>query len=696
MPYVQLRNASVWRLRAVGGPALPTSGHASTPSRHRRPAAAPAASTSAAPTARDALQQERLTQTLLVDRISEELDIDSLVSLTFHGEDEIRGLASAEPVRAAALLTVPIANTLAVCMDEDGGNLKVVAPPSMPPNVKKAFEAVAVLVRETPDHQLLLLAALLLWARKFGGPAWEGYCAALLPPPAELSTLLSYSPGEMPALQLPHLMSEAAIQHDWARWCHSQWLSSSSGALRRLGLADDLSDTVWALGVVRSRAVEFPLGLVGPTGTASAAAAAAAAAAGSASGAGGAVASTAAYVPTGPVMALLAPVIDLANHSPDPNCVIQLTPDRSKVLLLPRRPVAAGEPLTVDYGFNRSSLDLMVDYGFVTPANPLDGATPLPGADKLPPLDANKLNTAAKALTRQRRAARQQLRLQAAAAARAAAGDDAAAPAQVEAESVEGEDGVVMQLAESPEAAEDAEEAAFSGRLKAAVALLSPRAPAGLPPGAGGSFSTPATQRIIGGLWHKLVRHTADSLPTSLEADAGLLADIGAGAVSGLDCGMALELDPQSANPPRPKTVSPDAAKNALRRMTKAQAPPPLDAEGNLVSPASSTGSGSSSPAAANSDSDGSSSGSDEAGTTAMSTAPFRRVADNGAEGNRTDNGAVKGVIMTDRQGAVAGRRRGPARSGRRVGRLYAAARARHEYKLLLRTAEELLMLYAK
>lgn len=31
---------------------------------------------------------------------------------------------------------------------------------------------------------------------------------------------------------------------------------------------------------------------------------------------------------------------------------------------------------------------------------------------------------------------------------------------------MEGEDGVVMQLAESPEAADDAEDAAFSGRLK--------------------------------------------------------------------------------------------------------------------------------------------------------------------------------------------------------------------------------------
>lgn len=57
------------------------------------------------------------------------------------------------------------------------------------------------------------------------------------------------SPHAIPPA-FPPVQSEAAIQHDWARWCHSQWLSSSSGALRRLGLADDLADSVWALGVV--------------------------------------------------------------------------------------------------------------------------------------------------------------------------------------------------------------------------------------------------------------------------------------------------------------------------------------------------------------------------------------------------------------------------------------------------------------
>lgn len=144
--HVNVNNAGLRRLRGVGGTALPSATGAGTPRRAdpwtgpRLHAAATPASASAPPSARDGLQQQQLTQALLVERISEELDIDSLVSLTFHGEDEIRGLASAEPVRSAALVTVPIASTLAVCMDEDGGNLAVVAPPGMPPNVKKAFE----------------------------------------------------------------------------------------------------------------------------------------------------------------------------------------------------------------------------------------------------------------------------------------------------------------------------------------------------------------------------------------------------------------------------------------------------------------------------------------------------------------------------------------------------------------------------
>ena len=40
----------------------------------------------------------------------------------------------------SALVTIPIGSTLAVLLDADGGQLSVLAPPDMPPNVKKAIE----------------------------------------------------------------------------------------------------------------------------------------------------------------------------------------------------------------------------------------------------------------------------------------------------------------------------------------------------------------------------------------------------------------------------------------------------------------------------------------------------------------------------------------------------------------------------
>lgn len=76
------------------------------------------------------------------------------------------------------------------------------------------------------------------------------------------------------------------------------------------------------------------------------------------------------------------------------------TPHARRVVLLPRRPVAAGEPLTLDYGANRSSLEFMADYGFVLTANRRDGDVPLPDAEKLPPLEVPRVEAAGRALMR--------------------------------------------------------------------------------------------------------------------------------------------------------------------------------------------------------------------------------------------------------------------------------------------------------
>ncbi|KAG2497742.1 hypothetical protein HYH03_004475 [Edaphochlamys debaryana] len=495
------------------------------------------------------LEVARREQRQVLDTLADAFDVDTLATLGFHDPGDIRGLVATEPSRVTALCTVPVSSTLAVLVADDGDTLSIVAPPEMPPNVKRAIELVAGLVKETQDYQLLILAVLLLWARKYGSEAWQRYCDALLPPHAELSCLLTYAPGELPQLQLPHLVEEAARQHDWARWVHSQWTSSASGALRRLGLAEGPEDTAWALAVVRSRAVEFPLGLAAAapsssssgngSGSSSASGSGTAALGSGAGGDGGAV--------RGPVLCVLAPVLDLANHSPDPNCVLQLTTDRSKVVLLPRRPVAAGEPLTVDYGYNRSNLDLMVDYGFVTPANPRDGYVDLPGCDKLPPLEVRRLEAAAAALRRRWRRASQGRDW---AAAGDGGGRDAERDAEMEVEvEVEGSGGELVLAGGGADTATaggqadgDGEAARRERRLRAAVALLSPRS--SLSPGAPGTYSTPATQRIVGGLWHKLVRHCMGSLPTNLDTDRILLYDIEAGRVSGSAAGIPFELDP--------------------------------------------------------------------------------------------------------------------------------------------------------
>ena len=86
------------------------------------------------------LHREQQEQAQLLEHVVDGLDIDSLAVLGFHGSDDIRGLVASEAVRSAALVTVPISSALAVAMDEDGGQLSVLAPPEMPPNVKKAIE----------------------------------------------------------------------------------------------------------------------------------------------------------------------------------------------------------------------------------------------------------------------------------------------------------------------------------------------------------------------------------------------------------------------------------------------------------------------------------------------------------------------------------------------------------------------------
>ncbi|KXZ45173.1 hypothetical protein GPECTOR_57g463 [Gonium pectorale] len=494
-------------------------------------------------------------------------------------------------------------------------------------------QAVGELIKDTPDYQILILAVLLLWARKYGSTAWQEYCAAVLPPHPELSCLLCYSPGELPALQLPHMVEEASRQHDWARWAHATWISSASGALRRLGLADDPEVTAWALAV----------------------------------------------------------------RKPNRNAA-------SGVVMLPRRPVAAGEPLTVDYGFNRSSLELMADYGFVTAANPCDGWVDLPGADKLPPLQPQRLQAAARVL--QRRWRRQQQQPQPGGADGPAAGAREGQDLEDEGEGEEegeeeGEDededereGVVFSLGDS----EAETDATFSGRLSAAVSLLSPRFSSGTSPG---GLNSPATQRIIGGLWHKLVRHAAEQLPTTLEHDRQLLYDIESGRVSGFDAGPLLLLDPAAPRvrqPPggarAPATGAAGDEGGQQQHGAPGASAAPVDGVMEAAASGGAAGGWEQATVASSAQAANGGDGSGEAGE--VSPAGDRPACDVYASDPSAglqpgEGGPAPPPAAADAASAA------PAphcRSGRRVGRLYAAVRARMEHKELLAMAEELLLQY--
>ncbi|GIL47886.1 hypothetical protein Vafri_4520 [Volvox africanus] len=693
-------------------------------------------------------------QAVSFERVIDGLEIDSLASLGFHGPDDIRGLMASEGVRNAALVTVPIGSTLAVSLDGDGGQLSVLAPPDIPSNVKKAIEVVAGLIRETPNHQLLILAVLLLWARKYGSTAWREYCEGLLPPAREMSCLLCYTPGELSTLQLPHFVDEAARQHDWARWAHSQWLSSSSGALRRLGLADALEDSVWALAVVRSRAVEFQMGMAVGSGSGSGFKA------GHDSGPEPVRLGRGRRLPTGPVVSVLAPVVDLANHNNDPNCVIQLTTDKSRIVLLPRRPIRPGEPLTVDYGFDRSSLELMADYGFVTSANPYDGEVELPEADKLPSLELSRLEAAARALRRRYHPAAMTPRRQGLSEAAAAAekeedgrssgggkgnggggeerdvADEALATEEEEHEgvAVEEEDEVVISETAADTGAGDGSD--FTSRLRAAVALLSPRtAPFPGAPANSGNFSTPATQRIIAGLWHKLIRHCIESLPTSLEQDRALLEDIIGGRVLGFAAGPSLSLDPGAMqgptsafeHPPRPQPpvggstppVSSKPGAAQLRMTSERKAVGAVQGETVLAAATAAAGARDGvSGSGKGDDSENEVQGTDtrrRAGSaTTNSVAAPPKLTHQGSRGPQDDSSDVEAVTAASAvephavvgssggNGSEARSRHGErtadviCRTGRRAGRLYAAVRARVEHKEVLAVAEQLLVQYAR
>jgi hypothetical protein len=72
---------------------------------------------------------------------------------------------------------------------------------------------------------------------------------------------------------------------------------------------------------------------------------------------------------------ILVPLLDMVNHAPEPNAklvIVDPHKDQSWFVLEALRPIPAGKEITTSYGV-ASSIELLLNYGFVPASNSLDG-----------------------------------------------------------------------------------------------------------------------------------------------------------------------------------------------------------------------------------------------------------------------------------------------------------------------------------
>jgi hypothetical protein len=126
----------------------------------------------------------------------------------------------------------------------------------------------------------------------------------------------------------------------------------------------DSDDWLWAYSAAQSRVFQLPLmddmttekAILAATGIA-------ASSTDGESGAGSQGRSGGAAI-SGQTEAGLVPLIDMANHSPDPNCEYQWRAERGMFIMTALQDIKAGDPLYVNYGFS-DNLHAMLNYGFV-------------------------------------------------------------------------------------------------------------------------------------------------------------------------------------------------------------------------------------------------------------------------------------------------------------------------------------------
>lgn len=180
------------------------------------------------------------------------------------------------------------------------------------------------------------LAAWLLYLRREAregraGPLWVAYCALL--PTVHTSLLNFETDEERAALQDRGLAEEALAQRKAALEAHAEVLGPE-GALAALGLSDSVADSLWAMSTVRSRTFSEKI--------------------------------------FEESVSLMVPYVDLANHSSsEPNCLFSASDDGAEFRFDSYRHREKSKEALISYG-DRSSQDLMRDYGFVSTGNHAD------------------------------------------------------------------------------------------------------------------------------------------------------------------------------------------------------------------------------------------------------------------------------------------------------------------------------------
>eukprot|EP00892_Ulva_mutabilis_P003184 jgi/Ulvmu1/12867/UM098_0052.1 len=179
------------------------------------------------------------------------------------------------------------------------------------------------------------LCAWLLYVIKVSGPGnegvWPEYIKSL-PNPSDLNLLLTFSPMEQMLLTIPHYRDTAQRGRDAVERMHYAYFFGRGACLGDLQLSPSVSHTLWAMALVRSRTFGLTIGAE-------------------------------------PV-SVMAPFVDLANHSNDFTCSFRESEDEASLELMSFESHAAGQEVLITYGEGKSSFDFLRDYGFVVPGSP--------------------------------------------------------------------------------------------------------------------------------------------------------------------------------------------------------------------------------------------------------------------------------------------------------------------------------------